>query len=553
MALKGRCSRVLIITAFIVVLTINAGLLVSIFLSKNFAVVIFTSLIMTVIGLAATFLICLPMLDSLFSPLMSVLNKMKDFASTHGIPVAEDEAVFIDQAYSQMKRSLDDFARSNSYLQKFVDSVFKASAFGDIAKAADDGVRAVKENIDAALLLLISQDRTKATVYPLFPEDICEKTDYVLGAGGIELRTLRIKTSYQRRDLSGQLNTNMLENVFSGKEYRSSIMVPIVSEGLFLGIIGAAVKEGDPRALKAAIHPLESVAGLLAVKLAYFKSSAKLSQTEERLIDFKHVEKKKIEDQMKELKEAYNQVVQASKMASLGQLSAGVAHELNNPIGGILGYIQLVLNKLKSSSPSQEAIATSVRYLEMVEKESKRCQWIISNLLNFSRKPDQEMVPVNVQDVIENTISMLEYQMSQKNVKVSVSFPPEGLKPVKGNGNQLQQVFTNLVTNAQDAMLEGGTVKIVGLNKQDTRYRTPFEYVEVSVSDTGHGISKENITKIFDPFFTSKIGKSGTGLGLSITHTIINAHKGTIRVESEEGKGTTFIVSLPAFKEAKSA
>ncbi|MFC1577371.1 sensor histidine kinase, partial [Candidatus Omnitrophota bacterium] len=207
--------------------------------------------------------------------------------------------------------------------------------------------------------------------------------------------------------------------------------------------------------------------------------------------------------------------------------------------------------KLKDSSPSQEIVDLSVKYLEMVEKESKRCQWIISNLLNFSRKPTDEMEGVSLKDVVDSTVSMLEYQLSQKNVRVEAVFPPEGLKPVKGNANQLQQVFTNLVQNAQDAMLSGGKIKIVGENKQDKKYRPPFEYVEVRVSDAGSGISKESIDKIFDPFYTSKVGKSGTGLGLSITHTIVSNHRGTIKVESEEGKGTTFVISIPALKEDK--
>ncbi|MFH1995390.1 MAG: ATP-binding protein [Candidatus Omnitrophota bacterium] len=544
--MKDKIIKIFVIGVVLVVLFIEAGLLVSIFASKEFTTVIFSSALVAVLSLGAVCLITFPLFDRILSPMTVLVKKVKGYCGEGHIEEEKGEIAYIDHACSQMISSLGSFSQSNSFLQKFQEILSSGVTTSDLLEAARNGLRSI-QYIDSAALLLISGDKKKATIYPLFPEGLAERRDIPLDEEGTSIREIRLKEAVFKKSLLGGKKFEEVEKIFFQQGSRGVILVPIEYRGAFFGVIGAAAKR-DEMLLKGAIRLIQSITGLIALKAAHLRVTDELRVKEDRLIEYKQVDRGKAKDQMDELRQTYNQVVQSSKMASLGQLSAGVAHELNNPIGGILGYVQLILSRLKSSTPSQDVIDTSIRYLEMVEKESKRCQWIISNLLNFSRKSSEEMEEINIQDVIENTVSMMEFQLSQKNMKVSAAFSPEGLRKINGNANQLQQVFTNLIQNAQDAMGENGVIKVTALNKSDTRYRPPLEYVEVRVSDSGSGISKENLANIFDPFFTSKVGRSGTGLGLSITHTIVQAHRGTVAAESEEGKGTTFILSFPIVK-----
>jgi len=240
-----------------------------------------------------------------------------------------------------------------------------------------------------------------------------------------------------------------------------------------------------------------------------------------------------------DLKEAQAQLVQSAKMAVVGQLGAGVAHELNNPLGGILGYAQFMLEKLKKPEFSPEDFQSCAKYIESIERESTRCKGIVETLLKFSRRPlSIKPEPVDVALAINETLAIIGHQLKLKNVNVVTDFQP-ALAQVMGIANQLQQVFTNIILNAQQAMPEGGQLKIAAKNIADTHK------VEIEFTDTGCGISEENLLHIFEPFFTTKQKDKGTGLGLSVSYQIIQEYKGNIEVKSQLDKGTTVIVSLP--------
>ena len=246
----------------------------------------------------------------------------------------------------------------------------------------------------------------------------------------------------------------------------------------------------------------------------------------------------RIEERTKELEKTQSQLIQSAKMAAIGQLGAGVAHELNNPLGGILGYTQYLLGKVEKSNFSVKDFKNCKKYLHHIEKEASRCKEIVENLLGFSRKPTFAKKSIDIKKVLQTTLSILEHQLYLKKTKVIYSFD-SNLEKVPGDANQLQQVFTNLIINAQHAMPQGGTLTITAKNREG-------KDIEISFSDMGHGISKDNLDKIFEPFFTTKQNWKGTGLGLSISYEIIRKHQGTIEVKSDIGKGTTFIVILPA-------
>jgi two-component system NtrC family sensor kinase len=239
----------------------------------------------------------------------------------------------------------------------------------------------------------------------------------------------------------------------------------------------------------------------------------------------------KVKQRTEELVAVEARAAQSERLASLGMLAAGVAHEINNPLGGILALTALALEDTAPDDPNREN-------LEEVLKQTQRCRDIVKGLLEFSRQSVADSEPVDVNAIIEDSLSLITKQAAFFNVQVVKEWGAD-LPPVMADKSQLQQVFMNIFLNAVQAMGERGTLSIA------TR-RGRLGDVEAVISDTGRGISQEVIDRIFDPFFTTKSSGEGTGLGLSIAYGIVTKHRGTIHVESEEGRGSTFTVRLPA-------
>jgi two-component system, NtrC family, sensor kinase len=232
------------------------------------------------------------------------------------------------------------------------------------------------------------------------------------------------------------------------------------------------------------------------------------------------------------LKDLYGQLVQSEKLAAFGSLGAGIAHEVKNPLAGILGITQLSLRGVESGHPLQ-------KNLLIIEKETKRCKTIIENLLKFARQEKVEFEAVDIPQVVADAVAIVDHQLGIHNIRVEQQLEA-GLPSCRGNANQLQQVLMNLMINAQQAMAgSSGTLKVSAKQGE-------CGAVELRVSDTGPGIAQEIQGKIFDPFFTTKPAGQGTGLGLSVTYGIVKEHGGEIRLESGPGVGTTFIITLPS-------
>jgi len=252
---------------------------------------------------------------------------------------------------------------------------------------------------------------------------------------------------------------------------------------------------------------------------------------------------RELENALKSLKETQAQLIQAEKMAAVGQLAAGVAHELNNPLGGILGYSQFALEKIDQKPIRQfDEVDTEsfLQYLKDIEQQTKRCRSIIKSLLKFSRASrKEEFEPTDVNSVLKETLMFTGHQMEKSKVRL-VEKLAESLPLINGHSGQLQQVFTNLILNAVQAMPDGGTLTV------DSRIREDLKSVEISFTDTGEGITKGDWDKIFEPFFTTKKVGEGTGLGLSVSYGLIKNHGGEIKVKSKKNQETTFTVILPA-------
>lgn len=233
---------------------------------------------------------------------------------------------------------------------------------------------------------------------------------------------------------------------------------------------------------------------------------------------------------LEKLKSMQSELIEAEKMSSLGLLAGGLAHELNNPLTGILGLTQLSLRETLATDPQY-------RNLKSIETSVFQCKKIIGELLMYSGREKFKFEPVNINETIESALSLAEDIVENAKIEIIKQFDG-GLQFVNGSLPQLELVFVNLIRNAADAMPVGGKLTI-------TTKSVKMSSVEISFTDTGEGIPAENIKKIFDPFFTTKqIGK-GTGLGLSISSSIIRAHNGDIKVASELGKGSTFTVIIP--------
>lgn len=239
---------------------------------------------------------------------------------------------------------------------------------------------------------------------------------------------------------------------------------------------------------------------------------------------------KKVEEKTDELEKTQDYLIQSEKLASLGKLAAGIAHEINNPLTSILINSYLISEMLENDVALGENI-------KLIIDETNRCSKIVKGLLEFSRQSPPEKEFANINEVIEKTLLLFESQVLANNVRVEKKLN-ENLPVILIDVNKIEQVLTNLILNALDAMPGGGILVISSQMSVDN------QFVEVKIRDTGSGIPKEYVSQIFDPFFTTK-GIKGTGLGLSVSYGIVQQHDGTINVQSEVGKGTTIVISLP--------
>ncbi len=225
------------------------------------------------------------------------------------------------------------------------------------------------------------------------------------------------------------------------------------------------------------------------------------------------------------------QLLQADKLASIGQLAAGVAHEINNPLGIILGYTQLLIREEPEGTERYEDLKT-------IERHTRACKTIVEDLLSFARRSPTRKEPASLHDIITEVLSVARHNLEMRRIEIELHFDPE-VPALVLDKDKMRQVFMNLIMNAQQAIGKEGRISIQTSLDADRRH------VRVSVADTGVGINPRDLPRIFDPFFTTKSPGEGTGLGLSVSYGIVKDHGGEILVESEPGKGSVFTVLLP--------
>ncbi len=315
-------------------------------------------------------------------------------------------------------------------------------------------------------------------------------------------------------------------------QIRTNILMPFVVGDRLIGF-AALGKRMNLQAYKhEEVQFLARVAVPMSIALSNSRQFEKVQQMTEELQQWNRELENRVEERTKQLRETQEQLIQAEKMATLGILSGGVAHEINNPLTAVLTNAQIL--KMNANPDDKES-------LDMIEEGAKRCQVIVQKLLNYSRSatveaPNQK---TDLNRAVKNTVAMLVYQLNQDNIEVE--FHSEDLPPILAVQNEIEQVFTNLIVNARDAIAKTGR----GRGKISIRTFAHGRMACAEVKDDGCGMAKETMNKMFDPFFTTKDVGEGTGLGLSVTHGIIKHHNGEVFVQSELGKGTTVTVSFP--------
>jgi len=293
---------------------------------------------------------------------------------------------------------------------------------------------------------------------------------------------------------------------------------------------------GERRYIEITIFPIWEKDGKISRFIEVSRDITKRKKEEEEIT--KRLEQM-VEERTRQLKKTHNELIQQSKMASLGKLAASVVHEINNPNAGILNLILLIKRIVNEGPVNQKEMDQFVRYLDLMETETRRISRIVSNLLTFSRQSRLKPKHVNINRLIEKTLLLNSNLLKLNRTKVKKHFD-RNLPYYFGSEDQLQQVFMNFVSNAAEAMESGG-----GILTLTTAYSAENDNIIISFKDTGVGIPDENMPRLFEPFFTTKKKGKGVGLGLSVAYGIIKEHSGTIRVKSNKENGTTFIIEIP--------
>jgi two-component system NtrC family sensor kinase len=241
-----------------------------------------------------------------------------------------------------------------------------------------------------------------------------------------------------------------------------------------------------------------------------------------------------VDERTADLKKAQNALVHSEKMSSLGQLAASIAHEINNPLAGILTFAKLVIRTLEQGTPDDATRKELVRNLALVQRETERCSAIVRNLLDFARDRPVALRELQVAAVVDEALQLIAHQIAIQGLTLERHLDPT--PPVLADFGQLRQAVVNVALNAVEAMGKRGTLTVSTRGSADGG-------VEIVIADTGPGISPENLARVFEPFFTTK--EKGTGLGLSVVYGIVQRHQGSVDVQSELGRGTCFTLKLP--------
>ncbi len=319
--------------------------------------------------------------------------------------------------------------------------------------------------------------------------------------------------------------------------FQSFLIAPLPGRDRLIGTM--CVASTDPDAYGAEhVAVMTSLAGAVAIAIeqAYlFRRTSHFANELER----------KVEERTRELELATQKLILTEKYYATGRLAGNLAHEINNPLAIIKNYLQLVRNRVRNAGGGRRESDPSLETLEIIDEEVNRIARLVGQMLDLHRPSEHKVEPLDINNLIEDILALLEEELSRCGIAVERNLDPDLPKPVV-SPDLIRQVLINLVRNAQDAMEEGGTLSLATSPITEWGEGRERRSVRIRVADTGVGIAPEHLNRIFDPFFTTKSQEKGTGLGLCVSYSIIRVYHGSIEVESEPGRGTAFVVTLPA-------
>ncbi len=299
-----------------------------------------------------------------------------------------------------------------------------------------------------------------------------------------------------------------------------------------------AVSSGDKHT-RLEIQPNE-LDDMKMVSIAFNDMLDNLQSANNELENWSQQLEYKVQKKSEELGAAQNELMHVERLASLGKLSSSVAHEINNPLSGILIYTKLLYKQLSNPDLNDDKRTSMLKHLKLIENETKRCGDIVKGLLDFSRKDQDNFEQKHLHDILEDTFEIMSHPIKIANISFQKDFTAHA-DLIYCSPNQIKQACIAIIVNASEAVLENGEIMVKTLN-------TDEDTIKVEISDNGLGISAEDLPHIFEPFFSTKQDASGIGLGLAIVHGIVQSHNGKIQVRSELGKGTTISVIFPVVR-----
>jgi two-component system NtrC family sensor kinase len=302
-----------------------------------------------------------------------------------------------------------------------------------------------------------------------------------------------------------------------------------------------AVTKGD-RSTRLEIQP-DNVRDMKMVASAFNEMLDSLQSATNELQNWSQQLEYKVQKKSEEISEMQNELIHVERIASLGKLSSSVAHEINNPLSGVLTYTKLVNKQLRKANLEEDEKEPMLKYLKVIEDETKRCGDIVKGLLDFSRKDPSDFKDIHLHRILKETYTLLDHQMKISNISFHADFSAE-YDLVNCSENQLKQACIAILLNASEAVSENAEILMKTSNPDD-------KSIKLQITDNGVGINHEDIPHIFEPFFSAKEKASGIGLGLAIVHGIVQSHNGKVEVDSEPGKGTTISITLPLIRDGK--
>jgi signal transduction histidine kinase len=389
---------------------------------------------------------------------------------------------------------------------------------------------------DRLSVALLDEDGEHYTVQFVFPEteasDFSPGTRHRLDESYVG-EAVRAGRPYVRQDV-GKPPLRAEDEFLASAGFRAVMFIPLLSEAKAIGSVNLASR--NPEAFGAEERERMT---LLAESFAVAIQHRRLYMRVRRFAEDLEAE---VRRRTAQLRVAQDKLVQTEKLAASGQLAAGIAHEINNPLGIIKNYLRLAMDRLRQLPPNEPA-SVAGQHLQTVEEEINRIARIVRNLLDLYHPREDSPVATNLDDLLERVLELFAPNWEKKNFRVVRRFAPS-LPPLIVSGDRIRQVFINLLRNAEDAMDDGGTITLT-TRLEPALVDGEDEHVVIEVEDTGCGIARGDLVRVFDPFYTTKKGGAGTGLGLSVSYGIVRSYGGTIDIDSEVGRGTRVTVRLP--------